>query len=93
MVETRPEESSLHKAERVNFPPARLLIAVGRWAARFINLGGLETEHGLHGESVSAIRELLQCPSDDAIAILRDLRVRKLIDLESTPDGQLNIAS
>ena len=40
--------------------------------------------------SVSAIRGLLQCPSDDAIAILRDLRVRKLIDLESTPDGQLD---
>ena len=55
-----------------------------------INLGWLETEHGLHGESVSAIRGLLQCPSDDAIAILRDLRVRKLIDLESTPGGQLD---
>jgi len=31
---------------------------------------------------------LLQCSSDDAIAILRDLRVRKLIDLENTPAGQ-----
>jgi hypothetical protein len=55
-----------------------------------INLGWLETEHGLHGESVSAIRGLRQCSSDDAIAILRDLRVRKLIDLESTPGGKLD---
>jgi hypothetical protein len=53
-------------------------------------LGWLETEHGLHGESVSAIRGLLQCSSDDAIAILRDLRVHKLIDLETTPGGQLD---
>jgi hypothetical protein len=52
------------------------------------NLGWLETEHGLHGESVRAIRGLLQCSSDDAIAILRDLRVRNLIDLENTPGGQ-----
>ena len=55
-----------------------------------IKLGWLETEHGLHGESVSAIRGLRQCSSDDAIAILRDLRVRKLIDLEITPGGQLD---
>jgi hypothetical protein len=52
------------------------------------NIGGLETEHGLHGESVRAIRGLLQCSPDDAIAILRDMRVRKLIDLENTPAGQ-----
>jgi DNA end-binding protein Ku len=29
----RPEELALRKAERVNLPPARLLLAVGRWAA------------------------------------------------------------
>ena len=54
------------------------------------NLGWLETEHALHGEGVRAIRGLRRCSSEDAIAILRDLRVRKLIDVEMTPGGELD---
>ena len=54
------------------------------------NLGWLPTEHGLHGEGVRAIRALRHCSSDDAIAILRDLRARKLIDMEMTPGGELD---
>jgi hypothetical protein len=53
-----------------------------------IELGWLETEHALHGEGVRAIQSVLQASSEDAIAILRDLRARKLIELEITPGGQ-----
>jgi hypothetical protein len=55
-----------------------------------INLGWLETEQALHGEGVSVIRGLRQCTSDEAKAILQDLRMRRLIDLEITPGGQLD---
>ena len=55
-----------------------------------IKLGWLETEHALHGEGVRAIREILQCSTEAAKAILRDLRVHKLIDLEISPGGQLD---
>jgi hypothetical protein len=55
-----------------------------------IKLGWLETEHALHSEGVRAVRDVLQCSTEDAKAILGDLRVRKLIDLEITPGGQLD---
>ncbi len=54
-----------------------------------VNLGSLENDHALHVEGVRAIRELLVCSTDDAKAVLRDLRSRKLIDMTSTPDGEL----
>ena len=55
-----------------------------------IKLGWLESEHALHSEGVWAVREVLQCSAEDAKAVLGDLRTRKLIDLEITPDGQLD---
>ena len=55
-----------------------------------VKLGWLETEHALHAEGVRAIRGVLQCSTEDAKAILIDLRARKLIGLEITPDGQLD---
>jgi hypothetical protein len=55
-----------------------------------IKLGWLETEQALHIEGVRAVRDVLQCSTDDAKAILGDLRSRKLVDLEITPDGHLD---
>ena len=55
-----------------------------------INLGWLETEQALHGEGARAIRELFQCPIEEAKTILGDLRARKLVGLEITPGGQLD---
>jgi len=55
-----------------------------------IKLGCLETEHALHSEGVRAIRDVLQCSTEDAKNILGDLRARKLLDLEITPGGQLD---
>lgn len=53
-----------------------------------LKLGWLESEHALHGEGVRAVRDLLQCSTEDAKTILGDLRACKLIDLEITPGGQ-----
>ena len=55
-----------------------------------IKLGWLETEHALHSEGVRAVRDMLQCSTEDAQAILGDLRARKLVHLEITPGGQLD---
>ena len=55
-----------------------------------IHLGWLETEQGLHSEGVRAIQELRQCSSEEARALLRDLRVRKRIEEESTPGSELD---
>jgi hypothetical protein len=55
-----------------------------------IKLGWLETEQALHSEGARAVRDVLQCSTEEAKAILGDLRVRKLIDLEITPGGQLD---
>lgn len=55
-----------------------------------VNLGCLENDHALHAEGVRAIRELLVCPTDDAKAVLHDLRSRKLIDVTITPGGELD---
>ena len=55
-----------------------------------IKLGWLETEHALHGEGVRAIRDVLQCSTEDAKTVLGDLRARKLVDLEITPGGELD---
>ena len=55
-----------------------------------IKLGWLETEHALHSEGVRAVRDALQCSTEDAKTILGDLRGRKLVDLEITPAGQLD---
>jgi len=52
-----------------------------------VNLGWLDTEQGLHSEGVRAIQALRQCSSDEAIGILRDLRLRKIIAEESAPGG------
>ena len=61
-----------------------------RLCEALITLGWLETEHALHSEGVRAIRGFLQCSTEDAKAILGDLRAHKLIDLEITPGGQLD---
>jgi hypothetical protein len=55
-----------------------------------IKLGWLETEHALHSEGVRAVRDVFQCSTEDAKAILGDLRSRKLVDLEITPGGRLD---
>ena len=44
-----------------------------------IKLGWLETEHALHGEGVRAVRDVLQCSTEDAKTILGDLRARGLL--------------
>jgi hypothetical protein len=56
-----------------------------------IRLGWLETEHALHSEGVRAVRDVLQCSTENAKTILGDLRTRKLVDLEVTPDRQLDV--
>jgi succinyl-CoA synthetase beta subunit len=43
-----------------------------------IKLGALETEHALHSEGVRAIRDVLQCSTEDAKTFLGDLRVRNV---------------
>ena len=53
-----------------------------------VHLGWLASEHALHGEGVRAIRGVLQCSSEDAIAVVQDLRVRKSIAEECAPDAQ-----
>ena len=55
-----------------------------------LKLDWMETEHALHSEGVRAVRDVLQCSTEDAKAILGDLRARKLIALEVTPGGQLD---
>jgi len=55
-----------------------------------VNLGWLENDHALHAEGVRVVRELLVCSADDAKAVLRDLRSRKLIDVTITPGGELD---
>ena len=55
-----------------------------------INLGWLETEQALHIEGVQAIRELFQCPIEEAKTIFGDLRSRKLVGEEITPCAQLD---
>ena len=39
----------------------------------FIKLGWLETEYALHSEGVHAIRDVLQCSTEDAQAILWEI--------------------
>ena len=56
-------------------------------ADALVRLGGLDTQQGLHSEGVSAIQDVLQCSREDAIAVFRDLRLRKLIEEESAPDA------
>ena len=51
-------------------------------------LGWFETEHALHAEGVRAIQGVLHSSTEDAKAMLGELRARKLIDVESTPGGQ-----
>ena len=55
-----------------------------------VNLGWLENDHALHAEGVHAIRGVLGCSTDEAKAVLGDLRTRKLIDLTITPGGVLD---
>ena len=55
-----------------------------------IKLGWLETEQALHIEGVLAVRDVFQCSTEYARAILGDLRACKLVDLEITPGGQLD---
>ena len=56
-----------------------------------VTLGWMESDHALHAEGVRRICELLACSLDDAKVILRDLRTRKLIDIEITSGGALDI--
>jgi hypothetical protein len=56
-----------------------------------IQLGWLETEHALHSEGLRAVRDVLQCSTENAKTVLGDLRTRKLVDLEVTPGGQLDV--
>jgi hypothetical protein len=46
-----------------------------------VNLDWLEDDHALHAEGVRVIRESLVCSTDDAKAVLHDLRSRRLIDV------------
>ena len=55
-----------------------------------VNLGWLENDHALHAEALLAIRGVLHCSTDDAKAVLRDLRSRKRIDVTITPGGELD---
>ena len=55
-----------------------------------VNLGWLENDHALHAEGVRVIRELLVCSTDDAKAILHDLRSRRLFDVTSTLGGEID---
>ena len=52
-----------------------------------VNLGWLENDHALHAEGVQSICDVLDCTIDEAKATLRDLRLRKCIDVTVTPDG------
>jgi len=58
--------------------------------AALVNLGWLENDHALHAEGVHAICGVLGCSTDEAKAVLGDLRARKLIDLTITPGGVLD---
>jgi hypothetical protein len=55
-----------------------------------VNLGWLENDHALHAEAVIAIGNILGCSTDDAKAVLGDLRTRNLIDVTSTREGDLD---
>ena len=55
-----------------------------------LKLDWMETEHALHSEGVRAVRDVLQCSTEDAKTILGDLRAPKLIELEITAGGQLD---
>jgi len=58
--------------------------------AALVNLGWLENDHALHAEGVHAICGVLGCSTEEAKAVLGDLRARKLIDLTITPGGVLD---
>ena len=53
-----------------------------------VNLGWLENDHALHAEGVQSIRDVLQCTLNEAKAVLRELRLRKRIDVAVTADGE-----
>jgi hypothetical protein len=53
-----------------------------------VNLGWLESDHALHAEGVRVIRELLVCSTDDAKAVLYDLRLRKVIDVTTAAGAE-----
>jgi hypothetical protein len=55
-----------------------------------VNLGWLENDHALHAEGVRVIREVLVCSTDDAKAVLHDLRSRKVMDVANRPGGELD---
>jgi hypothetical protein len=55
-----------------------------------VNLSWLENDHALHAEAVIAIRNILGCSTDEAKAVLGDLRTRNLIDVTSTREGDLD---
>jgi len=54
-----------------------------------IALGWLETEHSLQGEGTVTIQGILRCGPEEAVQILSDLQLRKRIDIEMTPGGEL----
>ena len=55
-----------------------------------VNLGWLENDHALHAEGVGAILGMLHCSTDEAKAVLGELRSRKLIEITITPGGGLD---
>ena len=55
-----------------------------------VNLGWLENDHALHAEGVQSICDVLHCTIDEAKAVLRDLRLRKCIDVTITQGGVLD---
>ena len=56
-----------------------------------VNQGWLENDHALQAEGVHAIRGVLGCSTDEAKAVLGDLRTRKRIDLTIAQDGELDV--
>ena len=53
-----------------------------------VNLGWFENDHALHAEGVESIHDVLHCTIDEAKVLLRDLRLRKRIDVTITPDAE-----
>ena len=82
-------KSGLAKAVQETFPEPYFLLGIDTFVlnvlpARYLGRG----ERGAEG--VRVIRELLVCSTDDAKAVLHDLRSRKVIDVTITPGGELD---
>jgi hypothetical protein len=56
-----------------------------------INLDPTETLETFRGRSIVTIKQALGCSVHEAVAVLKDLESRKLIEARITPGGQLDI--